>query len=181
MDHIFAVQDEISEDIAAALRQTFSSFSTKAVDPAVYDLYLRASPKSFAPEGLRTHIGLLEVVTERAPHFGEAWSRLAALRAWLHVYLPFADRPTSAALVAREVGRVLERDPQSVDAMMAQLFVVPPFGRFIECDSILQRILRVPGSADGRRYVGYFLRTMGRVREALEEMSAPTVCTGCIR
>lgn len=169
LEDIFAVQDEISENIAAALHQTFSGFSTKAVDPAVYDLYLRASPKSFAPEELRTHIGLLEIVTERAPHFGEAWGRLAALRAWLHVYLPFADRPASAALVAREVGRALERDPQSVDAMMAQLFVVPPFGRFIESDSILERILRVPGSADARRYVGYFLRTMGRIREALEE------------
>ena len=53
--------------------------------------------------------------------------------------------------------------------MMAQVFVVPPFGRFVECDAILERILRVPGFADGRRYVGYFLRTMGRIREALEE------------
>src|SRR5262249_17735110 len=83
--------------------------------------------------------------------------------------LPFADRPASAAIIARDVARALECDPQSIDAMMAQLFVVPPFGRFVECDSILERILRVPGSADGRRYVGYFLRTMGRVRKALEE------------
>jgi TolB-like protein/class 3 adenylate cyclase len=169
LEDIFAVQDEISESIAAALDQTFSSFSTKAVDPAVYDLYLRASPKSFAPDELRTHIGLLEVVTERAPHFGEAWSRLAALRAWLHVYLPFADRPASAALVAREAGRALECDPHNIDAMMAQVFVVPPFGRFVECDAILERILRVPGFADGHRYVGYYLRPMGRIREALEE------------
>jgi TolB-like protein/class 3 adenylate cyclase len=169
LEDIFAVQDEISENIAAALDQTFSSFSTKAVDPAVYDLYLRASPKSFAPDELRTHIGLLEVVTERAPHFGEAWSRLAALRAWLHVYLHFADRPASAARVAREAGRALECDPQSVDAMMAQVFVVPPFGRFADCDAILERIQRAPGFADGHRYVGYFLRTMGRIREALEE------------
>jgi TolB-like protein/class 3 adenylate cyclase len=169
LEDIFAVQDEISESIAAALHQTFSSFSTQAVDPAVYDLYLRASPKSFAPDELRTCIGLLEVVTERAPHFGEAWSRLAALRAWLHFYLPFADRPASAARVGREAGRALECDPQSVDAMMAQVFVVPPFGRFLDLDTILERIRRVPGFADGHRYVGYFLRTMGRIREALEE------------
>ncbi len=169
LEDIFAVQDEISENIATALHQRFSSCSTGAVDPAVYDLYLRASPKSFAPQELRTCVGLLEVVTERAPDFAEAWSRLAALRAWQHVYLPFADRPASAAIVARDVAHALERDPQSIDAMMARLFVVPPFGRFVECDSILERILRAPGSADGRRYAGYFLRTMGRVREALEE------------
>jgi len=169
LEDIFAVQDEISENIATALHQRFSSCSTGAVDPAFYDLYLRASPKSFAPQELRTCVGLLEVVTERAPDFAEAWSRLAALRAWQHVYLPFADRPASAAIVARDVAHALERDPQSIDAMMARLFVVPPFGRFVECDSILERILRAPGSADGRRYAGYFLRTMGRVREALEE------------
>jgi TolB-like protein len=169
LEDIFAVQDEISESIAAALHQTFSSFSTKAVDPAVYDLYLRASPKSFAPDELRTCISLLEVVTERAPHFGEAWGRLAALRAWLHVYLPFADRRANAALVAREADRALAVDPQSVDAMTARLFVVPPYGGFVESDAILEGIRRTPGSADGHRYVGYFLRTMGRIREALEE------------
>jgi TolB-like protein/class 3 adenylate cyclase len=169
LEDIFAVQDEISESIAGALHQTFSSFSTKVVDPAVYDLYLRASPKSYAPDELRTHIGLLEVVTQRAPHFGEAWGRLAYLRAWLRFYQPFADRPEGAALVAREAGRALAVDPQSVDAMTAQLFVVPPFGRFVEGDAIVENILRAPGSADGRRYIGWYLRTMGRVRESLEE------------
>jgi TolB-like protein/class 3 adenylate cyclase len=169
LEDIFAVQDEISENIAAALRQTFSSFSTKTVDPAVYDLYLRASPKSYAPDELRTHIGLLEVVTERAPHFGEAWGRLAYLRAWLHFYQSFADRPAIAARVAREADRALAIDPQSVDAITAQLFVVPPFGRFIESNAIVERMRRAPGSGDGLRYIGYFLRTMGQIREALEE------------
>ena len=77
------VQDEISKHIALSLHQAFSSFSTQAVDPADYDLYLRASPSSYAPDELRTHIGLLEVVTQRAPDFAEAWGRLAYLRAWL--------------------------------------------------------------------------------------------------
>ncbi len=81
LEDIFAVQDEISEHIAAALDRTFTSFSTRAIDPAVYDLYLRASPRSYAPDELRTNVGLLEVVTQRAPHFAEAWGRLAYLRA----------------------------------------------------------------------------------------------------
>jgi adenylate cyclase len=169
LEDIFAVQDEISENIAGALHQTFSSFSTRALDPAAYDLYLRASPGSYAPDELRTHIGLLEVVTRRAPHFAEAWGRLAYLRAWLHFYHPFADRPASAALVAREASRALALDPQSVDAMTAQLFVLPPFGRFVEGDAVVERILRAPGWADGRRYIGWYLRTVGRVRESLEE------------
>jgi adenylate cyclase len=169
LEDIFAVQDELSESIARALDQAFSASATPAVDPAVYDLYLRASPRSFAPAELRANVGLLEVVTERAPDFAEAWSRLALLRAWLHFYQPFADRPAAAALVAREASRALELDPQSVDAMTAQLFVVPPFGRFAEGDAIVERMQRMPGASAARRYLGWYVRTLGRVRESLEE------------
>ena len=169
LEDIFAVQDEISEDIAAALHQAFASFSTRTVDPAVYDLYLRTSPSSYAPDELRTQIGRLEDVTARAPHFAEAWGRLAYLRAWLHFYQPFADRPASAGLAAREATRALALDPQSIDAMTAQLLILPPFGRFLEGDAVLERMRRAPGSSHGRRYVGWYLRTMGRVREGLEE------------
>ena len=104
----------------------FTSFSTKAIDPAVYDLYLHASPKSYAPEELRTNVGLLEVATQRAPNFAEAWGRLASLRAWLRFYQPFADRAASAGLVANEAERALALDPQNVDALLAQFFVIPP-------------------------------------------------------
>jgi TolB-like protein len=169
VEDIFAVQDEISEAIAGALHQAFSSFSTRAVDPAVYDLYLRTSPRSYAPDELRTHVGVLEVVTQRAPDFAEAWGRLAYLRAFLHQYLPYADRAASAGLVGREAAHALALDPQNVDAMTGQLFVIPPFGRFIEGDAVLERMRRAPVSGDGRRYVGWYLRTLGRVRESLEE------------
>jgi TolB-like protein/tetratricopeptide (TPR) repeat protein len=169
LEDVFAVQDEISENIARALHQAFTRFSSKAVDPADYDLYLRASPKSYAPDELRTLVGRLEVVTQRAPHFAEAWGRLAYLRAFLRFYQPFADRVASAELVAREAARALALDPQNVDAMTGQLFVIPPFGRFIEADAILERMRRAPGSGDGRRYIGWYLRTMGRIRESLEE------------
>jgi TolB-like protein/class 3 adenylate cyclase len=169
LEDIFAVQDEISESIAGALHRAFSSVSSRSVDPAVYDLYLRASPKSYAPDELRANVGLLEVVTQRAPHFVEAWSRLAYLRAFLHFYQPYADRAATTGLVAREAGRALALDPQNVDALVGQLFVVPAFGRFIEADTILEQIRRAPGSGDGKRYIGWTLRTTGRVREGAEE------------
>jgi TolB-like protein len=169
LEDVFAVQDDISESIAGALHQTFSRYSSKRVDPAVYDLYLRASPKSYAPDELRTHFDLLKDVTQQAPHFAEAWGRLAYLGGWLHFYRPFSDRPASAALVAQEAARAVALDPDNVDAMTAQLFVVPPFGRFIEGDAIVERMRRATGSGDGLRYIGWYLRTMGRIREALEE------------
>jgi TolB-like protein len=169
LEDMFAVQDEIAEHIAVALDQTFTSFSTKAIDPSVYDLYLRASPRSYAPDELRTSVGLLEVTTQRAPHFAEAWGRLAYLRAWLRFYQPFADRAASADLVRREAERTLALDPQNVDALLAQLFLIPPFGRFGDHVAIVERIRQVPGVVDGQMYVGWYSRNVGWVRESLEE------------
>jgi adenylate cyclase len=168
LEDIFALQDEISEHIAAALNQTFTSFSTKAIDPAVYDLYLRASPRSYAPDELRTSVGLLEVATQRAPQFAEAWGRLAYLRAWLRFYQPFTDRAASADLVTREAQRALTLDPQNVVALLAQLFVIAPFGRFAEAEAVLERIRRLPGSSEGQMYVGWYIRNLGWIRESAE-------------
>ena len=169
LEDIFALQDEISEQIAGALDRAFSSFSTGSVDPDVYDQYLRANTQSFAPDDLRRHVGSLEEVTRRAPEFAEAWGRLAYLRSFLQLYEPYAGRAATAALVASEAARALELDPQNADALAGQLFVIPAFGHFLEAGPILEALRRAPGSSDGKRYVGWYLRTTGRVREALED------------
>ncbi len=169
LEDIFSVQDDISENIAGALNQAFSSFSTQVVDPTVYDLYLRTSAKSFAPDELRTNVGLLEVATQRAPHFAEAWARLAYLRSFLHFYQPFTERAASAALVAQEAERALALDPQNADALVAKFFVIATFGRFVEADAAMECIRRAPGLGDGQRYIGWYLRMIGHVRESVTE------------
>ena len=169
LEDLFAVQDDIAESIAVALDQTFARPSTPSIDPAVYDLYLRASPQSYAPDELRTQIGLLEVVTERAPRFADAWARLAYLRAWLSFYQPFADRPANAERVALETQRALALDPQNTDALTGRLFVIPPFGRFLEGEAALNTLRRSPVSGHGRSYVSWYLRTTGRIRVSLDE------------
>lgn len=166
---VFAVQDEISDQIARALDQTFARGASRAIDPAVYDLYLRGIPSTYAPDELRTKVGLLEIVTERAPEFADAWGRLAYLRAWLRFYQPLGEKPGAAARIEQAAARALALDPESVDALAARLFVLPPFGAFLETDQALERLCRSSGVGDGRRYIGYMLRTMGRIREGLEE------------
>ena len=166
---IFAIQDEIAASIAAALNRAFSGSPATRVDPLVYDLYLRASPRSYAPDELRANIALLEVATQRAPGFTEAWGRLAYLRAWLHLYQPFAAREASAARVRSEADRALAVDAQNVDALMGRLLVVPPYGSFLEGDEALERVRAVPDASHGRGIVGWYLRTTGRVQESLAE------------
>ncbi|MGE0625683.1 MAG: hypothetical protein AB7I04_13020 [Pseudomonadales bacterium] len=172
LEDIFSVQDDISEQIAGALNRTFAITPAPVVDPAAYDLYLRASPESFAPDELRANVGLLEVATERAPEFIEAWGRLAFVRGWLGFYTPYAERAAVAADVAREVQRALEGDPDNLDAQLAKLFLLPPYGAFKEQEAILEQIRRTPGWSDRRIYVGWCLRASGRLRESAEETEA---------
>ncbi len=167
LEDIFSVQDDISESIAGSLNQTFSGNASSVVDPAVYDLYLRASLKSYAPDELRAKIGLLEVATQRSPTFAEAWARQAYLRAWLRFYQPFAERAATAELLLREANTALGLDPENVDALVAKLFVIPPFGHFVEAETALTRIRQAPGVGDGKKYIGWSLRNFGHVRESL--------------
>jgi TolB-like protein len=169
LEDVFAVQDDIAEHIAVALDRTFTRFSSRAVDPSTYDLYLRASFGSYAPDELRTSVGLLEVATQRAPEFAEAWGRLAFTRVWLRFYRPFAERAAIGDLVTQEAARALALDPQNVDALLAQTFVPPPFGRFVEQDAAVEHARRASGIGNGGTYVGWHLRQVGRVRESLEE------------
>ncbi len=169
LEDIFAVQDDISENIAGALHQAFSSFSSENIEPEVYDLYLRASTKSYAPEELRTNIGLLEIATQRAPDFPEAWARLAYSRAWLRFYEPFEQRASSAFQVEADADKALAADSQNADALLAKLFVIAPFGHFIESWEALDMVRQAPVMGDGRKYIGWFLRHFGFVQESLVE------------
>ena len=168
LQDMFSVQDDISEKISAALDQTFSRLPSIAVDPADYDLYLRASLRSYSPDELRSKIALLEVATQRAPHFAEAWARLAYQRAWLRFYQPYADRQPSTAAIVREADLALGIDPHNADALLAKLFVIAPFGRFVEFAGVLQQVRQAPDAGDGKKYIGWSLRMMGHVRESVE-------------
>jgi adenylate cyclase len=169
VEDIFIVQDDIAFAIAGSLERRFSAARPQRADPAAYDLYLRSSPKSYAPDEVRTSLGLLEVATERAPRFPEAWGRVAYLRGFLHPYLPFAERAADAARVEREAKEALALDPENSDALAARCFISPPYGAFVEADRRLDALRLAPGSGEGRRYTGWFMRHTGRIREALAE------------
>ncbi len=169
LEDIFAVQDEISGHIANELRLAISPKSSQSIDPAAYDLYLRSLPNNYSPDEMRTNIGLLEVVIARAPKFAPAWGRLAHLRSFLGLYAPYAERAAIRAAVGSEADQALSLDPDNCAAMMGQAMVLPPYGRFLELDAILTRARQSRGHSDGRQYIGYFLRTTGRMRDSLED------------
>jgi len=169
LEDTFGVQDEISEGIAAALHQTFKRAAGQTVDPAAYDLYLRAAPQSYAPDELRNSIALLEQATQHAPHFADAWGRLAHLRAFLSSNDPYASRAATTAKIKEEARRALDVDPQNMDALISAAFAVPPFGRFAELYAAVERLWQLPDSVGARLWTGYYARPMGFIRQSLED------------
>jgi TolB-like protein len=168
LEDIFAVQDDISEAIADALHQTFNSLTTRAVDPSFYDLYLRASPRTYLPDDLRPKRDLLEGAMDRAPEFAAGWGRLAFLRSMLRTYEPYAGRAESGERIAAETGRALALDSQNVDALAAQYFAVPAFGDFIEADQTAMQLQQSPGFNETKLAVGFHLVCIGSAKAAAE-------------
>jgi TolB-like protein len=169
LEDTFAVQDEISEGIAAALHRTLKRTAGKVVDTAAYDLYLRATPHSYSPDELRSNITLLEQAVQRAPQFDEAWGRLAHLRAFLSSNEPYANRAATGEKIKEEVRQALGADPQNMNALIATAFIVPPFGRFAELYTAVERLWQLPDSVGARLWTGYFARPMGFIRQSLED------------
>jgi TolB-like protein len=166
---IFAIQDEIAEAIAAALHSAFARDNSYKPSPAIYDLYLKSSLHTLAPDEMREQIALLETVTKADPRFAAAWGRLAYLRALLLTFQPFTDRPDIAAQIERDARNALDLDSENIDALLGLTIRLPTFGAFSEADSLVERIRGLP-SVDGKVFTGRILRMVGRLREGSAEV-----------
>jgi TolB-like protein len=138
---IFAVQDEIAAAVAAALNVAFApSPATAFVEPAAYDLYLRALSSSI--DGLIPDAALLEQTTVLAPRFARAWAVLAYSRA-LSLRWGFGRGPASEQRAAVEAAAqtALALDGAAGPAYLALATVEPVCGRFSEQRALVTKAL----------------------------------------
>ena len=167
LEDIFAVQDEISEAIAAALDAAFFPESSGKIDPLAYDLYLRGKDYDPNPEHIRDKIGLLEAAVKIAPEFGAAWGSLALQRHYSNVLAPYAERAPINAAIAEEIRRSLTLDPENVDASLAEFWQLDPFGDFLGQHAVIQHLQRIgQNSSEALAIIGFHFGAVGRTREA---------------
>jgi len=165
---MFSVQDEIAENIAGALNRKLSAAAIQAVEPAVYDLYLHGIRPALTPIEMQSRIDLLEAVTQRAPNFVCGWGKLAEQRAHLRLHRPYAERGAIAKVVASEAAQAQKIDERNPGARIAQYLLLPPWGRFIEAEAIIERLSRDASGPGWLVHKALHLRSVGRVRDALE-------------
>jgi len=108
---VFAIQSELSQQIAAALKTALSPEEKVLLarrpteNPAAYDLYLRArdvrNREGISPAGTVHMISLLQNAVELDPAFAQAWGELAAACAFSYfTYMEGMDATLARAKAA---------------------------------------------------------------------------------
>lgn len=170
LEDIFAVQDEISERIAAALDVAFRSNRVTPIDPELYDIYLRNKDWIVSADEVRNRIGALERITQAAPAFADGWGALAHHLANLHRFLPLT--PRTAALGKRAKGAIARcqaLDPGNPAALSAEAFMFEAFGNFRERHAWIENLRPFIGqSADIAALVALEYLAMGHIQQALK-------------
>ena len=173
LSDVFALQDEIAAAVAAALEAVFAPQApVTRIDPAMYDLFLRAqaSEAIVDPEKTREAIGMLEEVVAAAPRFARAWGHLAVERA-LALRRAGKDLPDyrqERAAVKEAAATALKLDPRSASAFLALIWL-EPFAAYKAREALIQKALRAaPNDPAVLTMMAWFLCQVGRCREALD-------------
>ena len=173
MKDIFAVQDEIAVNIATALfgelgvdalpEQRFRG--TRNID--AYSFYLRGLEKlNLIGLSEKTEAGpFFERAIALDPEFSDAWVGLAITES-IQRYTGLGAPKISASL-----RRALTLDPNNADAIAGLAWVNRHELRWFESEQLFLRAISLePNNATVRLGYGQYLRTIGRVPEALEEL-----------
>ena len=141
LSDVFALQDEIAAHVAQALNTQFAPSPTGGpIDPAAYDLYLRARDLSL--DRVNFDIGLLEQAIAIAPSFAQAGALLALARAIAFRWVPPGDASTALHLGAIQAADgALATDPSAGYAYLALEIAEPIAGRYAERMALVGKAL----------------------------------------
>lgn len=173
---IFAVQDEISREIVAALRLDLPGGAGSRLvaehtqDPRAHDLYLKgryALGRRTAPS-IRDAIGLFEQAISIDPGYAKAWAGLADGYLLLPYFAEIAAQPLRerAQAAAR---RAIELDPGLAEPHATIGLILSYERRFSEAEHEFERALALnPNYATAYQWHGIQLGMQRRSEEALQ-------------
>ena len=146
---VFAVQDEIADQVVSALRvqlldrerSTLERRDTESLE--AYNAYLlglqRINKESW--ENLEEAVAFFERAVELDPNYAPAWAGMA--RAQLDRYSTGAVGPEIFADVERMLDRALAIDPECSDALIYRGFLMAHQGHVTEAEELMDRAARL--------------------------------------
>jgi adenylate cyclase len=173
----FSLEDDIAGKVAAALDYALSDRqrAAQSVDPAAYELYLRARQLwlMLSDDDEEHAQTLLERCVKMAPNFAPAWAALASVRAFL---LPrdrdmIGEPRHTAALEAAQ--RALALDPNCAQALAALSLLKPTFAEHGEKLRLVNEALKLtPNDSSLHVARAAWLYAVGRIQEAADALEA---------
>ncbi|GAB5413828.1 MAG: hypothetical protein Cons2KO_14310 [Congregibacter sp.] len=179
---IFAVQDDIAQQILVAMKERLGVEKAQSLAPSArtdidaYTLFLEARDLVFSRdvESMTRAVELLD----RAIAIDAEYAPAYAARAKAVTLL--SDRPGSYGVIPaqqalgraqQDVARALELDPNLADAHAVQGLINADIGKPDFAVSSLRRALEInPNSLDARNWLAIALTTDGRLRDVLDEL-----------
>jgi TolB-like protein len=174
LSDVFALQEQIAEAVAHALRITLAAPAAQALDPLVYELFLKARGIISEGGGVFDETApiatpLLEQVVAAAPDHAAAWellakSRASILRSGRRRQGSYAE---GRAGVVEAAETALRLDPKRGGAYEA-LAKLEPWGAYGAREGLLRQALAVsPNDPATLTEMSEFCWSVGRFREAL--------------
>jgi adenylate cyclase len=177
---IFAVQEEVAQAIASALRSKLERRPVVAVprhttSMDAYDAFLQGRYfwHQQTDEGFRQAVSLFERAVELDPEFGKPYAWLAIVRMYWTIFGYVS--PGEVIPAAREhARRALELDPNLTEAHLT-LGLVAQYAdwNWEETERHYRRAIELsPGNATARTWYGLFLARIGRGEEAVAQSAS---------
>jgi len=182
LESVFAIQSEIAEATAEALRVPLGlapdALVTPTLDTEAHDLYLsgRAALRRRGP-GVGEAVALFEAALARDSLWAPAWAGVAAARATYPLYTGLGSESTDSVFWAQNMAagevaarRALALDPRNARARVALGDIHRDRWEWAEAErEFLRALADDPDDADAHLQYGELLWGMGRLDEALRE------------
>jgi TolB-like protein len=183
---IFAVQEDIAEAIATALRvplglaQGEKLVRSRTGDPESYDQYLRAKAlvRARGFKSLTDAAVLLERVVARDPDFAPAWALLAQVYGVMPAFHPAGLSGSAEALrgavdaslprAEAAARRAIQLDPRNADGYVSLGYVQAVRGKILLAEDLFKQALALdPNTPDALHWDAGLVATVGRPKESL--------------
>ena len=179
LDDIFALQDEISQEIVKALKLKLLPEEKKAIadrgtsNLEAFDLYLRARSlaRTFSPIEIRRAIEVYRQSLARDPNFAQAWAGLANALARALLSAPETQAETRKAM-DEAINRALALAPNSWITQLSQATQLFARHEWEKAEhAYFKAIELAPASEPSvQTQYGEFLGHIGRTGEAIERL-----------
>jgi TolB-like protein len=183
---VFAIQEEIAQAIAGALRvplglqQGERLVSNRTDDTASYQDYLRAKAlvRARGLQALTDAAALLEQVVARDPNYAPAWAQLSLAYnlipnyhpAWFSGSVAETRRVVDASLPKAQAAaqRALQLDPENADGYTSLAYEQAQRGKLLAAESSFMQALEFdPGNPDALHLYSLALAAVGRLSDSL--------------